>query len=216
MSTFIFDLDGTLANSIPLIRKAAHLTGQEYGISTTDEEIDRFIGIPLIVTGETVLGPGRGQEYVDAYARNYHSLKDDISAFPGVKEMLAQLSEAGAKLAIATSKREKPAHETLRKIGIIDYFSVILNSESGCGYKPEAGPALKAMELLDSAPQQSWFIGDSPHDIACGHAAGIGSIGVYWGITAPGGFDTAPPEYCCHDVAELTQLLLRLHQEDQA
>ena len=63
MATFIFDLDGTLANTIPIIRRVAKITSEQYGIPTSDEDIDRYIGVPLIVTGDEVLGKGRGDEY---------------------------------------------------------------------------------------------------------------------------------------------------------
>ena len=103
--------------------------------------------------------------------------------------------------------------ETLELIGAAPYFDIVLNSESGCGYKPAAGPALKAMELLDSKPEESWFIGDSLHDIACGQAAGIGTIGVTWGIIPKGGFELIQPTYTCDEVAQLSELLLRLQQQ---
>lgn len=213
MAAFIFDLDGTLANTIPIIRRVARITSEQYGISSTDEDIDRYIGVPLIVTGEEVLGKGRGEEYTLAYAKNYQAHKSELQAFPGIVPMLQALAEAGAKMAIATSKREKPAHETLELIGAAPYFDIVLNSESGCGYKPAAGPALKAMELLDSKPEESWFIGDSLHDIACGQAAGIGTIGVTWGIIPKGGFELIQPTYTCDEVAQLSELLLRLQQQ---
>lgn len=213
MAAFIFDLDGTLANTIPIIRRVARITSEQYGIPTTDEDIDRYIGVPLIVTGEEVLGKGRGEEYTLAYAKNYQAHKSELQAFPGIVPMLQALAEAGAKMAIATSKREKPAHETLELIGAAPYFDIVLNSESGCGYKPAAGPALKAMELLGSKPEESWFIGDSLHDIACGQAAGIGTIGVTWGIIPKGGFKLIQPTYTCDEVAQLSELLLRLQQQ---
>ena len=213
MAAFIFDLDGTLANTIPSIRRVARITSEQYGIPTTDEDIDRYIGVPLIVTGEEVLGKGRGEEYTLAYAKNYQAHKSELQAFPGIVPMLQALAEAGAKMAIATSKREKPAHETLELIGAAPYFDIVLNSESGCGYKPAAGPALKAMELLGSKPEESWFIGDSLHDIACGQAAGIGTIGVTWGIIPKGGFELIQPTYTCDEVAQLSELLLRLQQQ---
>ena len=213
MAAFIFDLDGTLANTIPIIRRVARITSEQYGIPTTDEDIDRYIGVPLIVTGEEVLGKGRGEEYTLAYAKNYQAHKSELQAFPGIVPMLQALAEAGAKMAIATSKREKPAHETLELIGAAPNFDIVLNSESGCGYKPAAGPALKAMELLGSKPEESWFIGDSLHDIACGQAAGIGTIGVTWGIIPKGGFELIQPTYTCDEVAQLSELLLRLQQQ---
>ena len=213
MTAFIFDLDGTLANTIPIIRRVAKITSEQYGLPAKETDIDRYIGVPLIITGEDVLGPGRGEEYAQAYARNYQQHKADLQAFPGIIDMLRQLQEAGAQLAIATSKREKPAHETLELIGAAPYFDVVINCESGCGYKPAAGPALRAMHELGSSPAHSWFIGDSLHDIACGQAAGIGTIGVTWGITAPGGFAAVSPTYSCDSVAQLNELLLLLHRQ---
>lgn len=212
MTSFIFDLDGTLADTIPLIKQTTSQALARFGLSAGDAEIASFIGIPLVVVGEHFLGPERKEDYMQAFFEYYHQHNKEIQAFPGLKDMLAQLQAGGAKLAIATSKRRIPAYETLEIIGLLQFFPVVVHSECNCGFKPGPGPVERAIADLAGDPAHSWFIGDSVHDIASAKAAGISSVGVTWGVTTKGELAEAKPDYLCDEVGELHQLLLRLQQ----
>ncbi len=212
MTSFIFDLDGTIIDTVPLIRLTAEQTARQYGLPIDDDMIINSIGIPLVVTGETVLGPGRGQEYADAYSALYFRNQQDLHSFPGLPELIEKLAQSGAKLAIATSKRGDPAKKNLELLNLRQFFPVLIHSESGCGHKPGPEPAQQAMLELDSDPADTWFIGDSIHDIACAHSSDIPAIAVSWGATPKDALLQAQPEYLCENVAELAELLLRLNK----
>lgn len=210
MTSFIFDLDGTLANSIGLILDTAKKAFAKLNVDIDEKTIADYVGIPLIYMGEELVGPGRGAEYMQTYLDIYADGKKNIRPFEGVEEMLSALTEAGAQAAICTSKRHQPAHENLQMMGIKKYFSAIVTCESGFGCKPDPGPALGAAEIMEAEPKDCWFIGDSVHDMACGRSAGMNTIGVLWGICGEEELRQAGAKHICSSVGELQELLLSL------
>ena len=86
MTAFIFDLDGTLADSIPNILDVAKRSFAQLGKTVSEDTIIEYVGIPLIQTGEDLLGPGRGREYADAYMETYAKTVFDLQASPAWTE----------------------------------------------------------------------------------------------------------------------------------
>ena len=213
MKAFIFDLDGTLADTVPLIVATARRVWQEYGLYPDEARIRSFIGVSLFQTGEAVLGPGRGQEYVEAYQRHYHAQPRCIQPFAGVPEMLRELRRQGTKLAVCTSKRERSATETLQQTGIAPLLDAVVHSEMTAEHKPDAAPARCAMQLLALPPAECLFIGDSIHDIGCGHHAGMAACAVSYGAATAETLRGAAPEYLVSSVPALRELLLSLLQK---
>jgi len=208
MSALIFDMDGTLADTIPFILAASHGALIEVGKDVSDATILSYIGLPLIATGEDFLGTGRGEEYLDLYQKHFLSAPYSPQPFPGIIEMMRDLHSAGKKLAIATSKRQAAAEETVAHIGVGEFFDVLVTYESNCGHKPGPGPALKAMELLAAKPEESIFIGDSMFDINCAKNAGIASCGVTWGAADEQELREGGATFIAHTVDQLRQILL--------
>lgn len=181
MKALLFDLDGTLVDSLPLILETSHRALRELGQDRSDGEIQALIGLPLIDTGEVLLGPGYGEPYLHAYQRHFRTLEWQVQAFPGIAALLADMQAAGAHLAVVTSKRRQSALDTLAESGLADYFPVLVTAEDDCGHKPEPGPALAAMVKLAAKPADCLFIGDSLFDTGCANQAGIKSCAVTWG-----------------------------------
>ena len=216
MTAFIFDLDGTLNDSIPLIVSTALQAYAELGIDVAEDKIKSYIGVPLLETGEHFLGPGRGREYLEAYLRHYNPANTDMHAFPGIADMLRRLKQRGAKLAIATAKRQQMARDTVEIIGLSALVDALVDCEATLRRKPFADPALKAMELLQAGPEESLFVGDSVHDILCGHHAGIPACAVTWGAGTRQELMATQPEFIVDSVAELSSLLLSRCQDNPA
>ncbi|MCR4962626.1 MAG: HAD family hydrolase [Firmicutes bacterium] len=209
MNNLIFDLDGTLTDSLPLIIEAQSKALQEAGVEPDREKIISYIGYPLLQTGEELLGPGRGWEYVELYQKYYKASGKKPLPFPGIREMLDTLRRHGCRLAVATSKRQAAAMESLSYIGEAGLFDAVVTAESGCGCKPGPGPALKAMELLSAPPESTVFVGDSLFDWECAHAAGVAFVGVAWGAVSGDRLRQAGAETVAESVEELTAILLR-------
>lgn len=212
MTAFLFDLDGTLNDSVPLITYVSQLTYQELGLERTVEQIKKTIGVPLVQTGEEIYGPGNGDIYRLAYQRNYREQADHfpLQAFPGILDMLEALRNQGAKLALVTSKRRRLTLENLTTTGLLSRLDLIIDAESTEKHKPDPEPAQLALAQLGATPETGVFIGDSVFDLACGRNAGLRTVGVTWGAGLSQELERENPDYLCHTVAELRQLLLSL------
>lgn len=210
MKGFIFDLDGTLSDSIPGIVDAQRKAFADFNIQASDELIISYIGRPLAEAGEEQVGPGRGQEFLEAYFRHYYAQPLQLQAFDGIINMLQELRQMGAKLALCTSKRRKATLETLDLIGIAPYLHQVVVCEDTNEHKPAAEPGLCAAQRLGLSPDQCVFIGDSIHDIGCGSAAGMKSCGVTWGANSMDQLLEAGADYIVDSVEELHLLLLSL------
>ena len=217
MTAFLFDLDGTLNDSIGLIVQSSRETYAELGIPGTDDDILDTIGVPLLTTGETKLGPGRGQEYLSCYLRHYDANRPlfPTKAYDGSAEMLAELRRAGGKLALVTAKRRDMTRDNLQAIGLIDAFDVIVDFSSTAKHKPDPEPALFALEQLGESADNAWFIGDSVHDLGCALQARIGTVAVLWGAGREKEIAALHPDYMVATMDELCALLLRLQAADQ-
>ena len=209
MRAFMFDLDGTLSNSVPVIMRTARLACDELGLELSDDTLRGQIGLPLFQTGETFLGPGRGQEYVDCYYRHYDPT--GLTAFPGVKEMLVDLRAAGFILAIVTSRRQDSTEESLRLTGLEGLFDRVVCYEDTKNHKPHPEPLRFCCSEVGSAPDISLYVGDSVHDMECADAAGLWTCGVTWGVAGEEGMAQYGPVYLAHSVAELHDKLLNIN-----
>ncbi|MDO4732709.1 MAG: HAD-IA family hydrolase [Bacillota bacterium] len=212
MRAFLFDLDGTLNDSVPLICYVSQLAYAELGLERSLEQIKQTIGVPLVKTGEEIFGPGKGDIYRLSYQRHYNEVAErfPLQAFPGILDMLAELRAAGAKLAVVTSKRHRLTLENLESTGLLPFLDVVVDAQSTEKHKPDPEPALLALEELGCGPEQGIFIGDSVFDLGCGRNAGMQVMGVSWGAGSRQELADFRPEYLCDSVAEMRQQLLSL------
>lgn len=209
MKAFMFDLDGTLSNSVPIILRTARLACRELGIEVSDEVLKQQIGLPMTRTGEAFLGPGRAQEYIDCYYRHYDP--SDLTAFPGVPEMLADLKDAGFTLALVTSRRQDSTFDSLRRIGIADAFDRVVCFEDTKNHKPHPEPLRFCCGEVGCAPDVSLYVGDSVYDMECADAAGLWTFGVTWGVAGETGMAQKNPVYLARSVEELHDKLLNIN-----
>lgn len=209
MTAYLFDLDGTLADTLPLIVESSHLALAELGRAATDEEIIALIGVPLLETGEILLGPDQGEIYRDCYQKHFRTLDSSgLSAFAGIEPLLAELLAQGGKLACVTSKRRQPTERTLEQIGLKQYFSALVTAEDCLQHKPHGEPALTALKLLQAQGEKAIFIGDSKFDVGCAQNAGLPCCGVIWGAENEGRLREAGAAWIAHTVEQLRQILL--------
>ncbi|MEO8478241.1 MAG: HAD-IA family hydrolase [Gemmatimonadota bacterium] len=180
----LFDLDGTLIDSIDLIVDSyLHVFRTHQLPVLSREELIEGIGTPLW----TVFGGFTDDRAViDGWIvtyREYNLAHHDqrVVAFPGVTEMLRSIHDAGRPLGLVTSKNHAGAERGLRLIGVRELFAVIVGADDVTHPKPHPEPVQRALGQLDAVATNAWYIGDSHHDIDCGNAAGVRTIGVTWG-----------------------------------
>jgi len=208
MAAILFDMDGTLIDSVPFIIETSKLTCNELNILWDEEKIMSLIGLPLITTGEILLGEGQGEKYYEAYRKHYLAFKPQaLRLFEGVRFMLENLKAKGYTMGIVTSKSLKGADSTLLGLEIMDFFEAVVTASDDCGHKPEPGPALYALEKMGIKAEGSAFVGDSLFDIGCGKAAGLTTFGVLWGTSSEKELIEAGADYLAHDLSHLEKLL---------
>jgi pyrophosphatase PpaX len=209
----LFDLDGTLIDSIELILGAArHAFIGFDGRAPTDEEWRAGIGRPL----QTVL-----REYApdDAEAarlfgryRAYQLEHHDrlVRPYAGIVETVQRLAHEGHPMALVTSKADWLAEKALVLVGLDRLIPTIVGCDTCVNHKPHPEPVERALALLRSAPEDAIFVGDSPHDVESGRAAGVRTIGVTWGAATGDELARAGADLVIHEVEQLPVAVRRL------
>jgi pyrophosphatase PpaX len=208
----LFDLDGTLIDSIGLLLKCVHHTFEGRTPAPTDEEWIAGIGTPLARQLAPYTKNDEDIKQLTARYRSFQRQQHDsfTSAFPGVVETITELDRRGHPMGIVTSKSNEMMHRGLSWVGIDKLMRTTIGMDSCTIHKPEAFPVLLALEELGYSPDEAVFVGDSPHDIQSGNAAGVVSIAALWGPFTRDQLAASSPNEYLADITELPALLDRL------
>ena len=214
INTFLFDFDGTVANTIPGILATLEKTRETMNADFTLEAAKGVIGTPLEEMGRVLCGEDRALEFVEMYHREYLRWgKDKISFYPGMEPLLKELTSVGVRRGVVTSKRADSLTLNLKTLKAAAYFDCLVTKESTDRFKPDGAPVLRAMELLSSEPERTVMIGDTRYDIESGRNAAALTIGVTWGIESKEQILKSSPDYVVssgEDLAELCRRLMRV------
>jgi pyrophosphatase PpaX len=206
----LFDLDGTLIDSIALIVDAMeHAFAGFDGPRPSAPEWMLGIGTPLwIQLGTYARNDAELTQLRDKY-RAYQMLNHDsyVRTYPGVAETLAGLEARGLAMALVTSKLEQLAKRNIEHTGIAKYLPVVVGVESTSKHKPDPEPVLFALEKLGVSPAEAVFVGDSPFDVGAGNAAGVATIAALWGPFTREQLGVAQPKHWLSDIRALPGLL---------
>ena len=207
VSCVLFDLDGTLADTTELIVFSFRETLHRLGLPPrSDERILAEIGRPLRQQTRDI-DTERADEIFDLYGRIYDESHDKlVREFPGVREALAGLAGRGYRLGLVTSKRSRVTQADLVYFRIDVFFEVVVTADMTARHKPEPEPVLEALRLLDAAPRQAAFIGDSPYDLCSAHAAGVLAGAVAWGPFPREVLQAENPDFWVEDLSSLSSL----------
>lgn len=202
----LFDLDGTLIDSIELIMSSMrHAFIGHDGRAPTDDEWRALIGRPLIDSfREFVTDEPEIERLIGRY-REHQLLHHDrlVRPYDGVVAAIRAFAAAGHPMALVTSKADWLATRALVHVGLDDAIRVVVGCESTKRHKPDPEPVKHALALLRSTPQDAIFVGDSPHDVEAGRAAGVYTVAVTWGAFTPNEMARAGADLVIHDIGEL-------------
>ena len=210
----LFDFDGTLVNTNDVILASWQHTYRNYlGHEMPVDHITSCFGEPLLLTMEREFPGVDPQESADVYRQFQLENADKlVTIFPGIKELLADLKEAGYVLGIVTSRTRESALRYMDMFDITSYFSDLVTCDDTTVHKPNPEPILLAMSKLGASAEESIMIGDSPFDIKCANNAGVDSVMVNWRITCDetSVIDDAKVDYWIHQPSDLVELLKTL------
>lgn len=182
--TFLFDLDGTLIDSIELIFSCyRHAAQTQLGVAPADEVWRVGLGTPLRAQFRTITNDEEAIEAMVVLFREYNHLHHDdrVSLYPDVAGVLETLSTRGVQLGVVTSKLKRGAERGLRLTGLLELFDTIVSVDEVTHAKPHQEPVEEALNRLGADASSTIFIGDSPHDLVAGRGAGVRTAGVLWG-----------------------------------
>lgn len=205
----LFDLDGTLIDSIGLLLECVHHTFEGRLPAPTDEEWIAGIGTPLRKQlAEYTTTDDEIEELTQRYRNFQREHHDRLTwAFPGVIETLQELERRGNPMGVVTSKSNEMMDRGLAYVGAIDFMKTRIGMDSCTVHKPEPEPVLVALRELGYQPHEALFIGDSPHDIASGNAAGVTSVAALWGPFTREQLDQQSPSRYLDRITDLPALL---------
>lgn len=178
----LFDLDGTLVDSLQLIERTCRRVFKEMNIPWGDGQALGMIGLPLKAIGRRFAGD-KANNFEEIYKHFYHRDHDQYTRlFPGTLDMLEQLHKRGLKLGVVTSKGKPGTERTIAFTGLDRFFEVVVTAYDVEKHKPEPEPLLKALDSLKVIAANSIYVGDSRFDILTGQNAGARTLGVTWGL----------------------------------
>jgi pyrophosphatase PpaX len=208
--SYLFDLDGTLVDSIDLIFRAYRHTAERHlSFSPPDSVWREGLGTPLRQQLAMVTTDRELIEAMVVTYRAYHQEHHDASvkAFPQIAEVIEELSTRGARLGIVTSKLRSGAARSLRAAGLAEFFQAVVTAEDVGRSKPNPEPVWAALERLGGNARDAVFIGDSPHDIAAGRNAGVATAGALWGPFTRADLESASADFLLESPREILDLL---------
>ena len=209
----LFDLDGTLADSIALLLASfRHTFDAHQKPIPSDEEWIAGIGTPLISQMRGfVPDEDEAQQMILTYREFQRTRHDEmLHEFEGVADTLALLKSRGHPMALVTSKTNDLAHRALDWLHLTAHIDVVVGMDSTERHKPDPEPVLFALSALGSTTDNALFLGDSPHDIAAGNAASVVSVAALWGPFSRKVLEQASPTYLLEHIRELPALVGRL------
>ena len=209
----LFDLDGTLVDSIELILSSFRYTFRQHlGEVPPDSKWIAGLGTPLFTQLKEFTQEDALARAMIATYRQYQLAHHDefMRSYEGVTEAMAELRARGHTTAVVTSKMSDLAVRALDFTGLRDTIDIVIGMEDTQRHKPDPEPVRVALAKLGRAANEAVFLGDSPHDIASGNAAGVITVAAQWGPFSRQELDAAKPGYQVLRMAEFPALIARL------
>lgn len=210
--TVLFDLDGTLLDSIRLIIESYHHTLASHGLPPrTDDYWLAGIGTPLRVQFREWAEDEALLQAMIATYRDYNIANHDrqVRPYPGVVEVVRRVRARGLRTGLVTSKQRTGADRGLRVLDLTEQIEVIVAADDVVNPKPHPEPVLRAVEHLGVDTGGTLFVGDSVHDMRSGRAAGARTAAVLWGPFGRDHLEATAPDYWLERPEELLGILDR-------
>lgn len=190
MKGIIFDLDGTLSNTLESLTISGNLALERLGLPGFDKDryryfvgdgADELVRRMLIASGDTECE--RYDELRAAYRETFSQYADyKVTVYDGMPETLKTLRSKGFKLAVLSNKPHKQAIEVVHKLYGEDIFDHIQGKVKEIKRKPSPDGALYVANTLGLKPEDILYVGDTSTDMKTGKSAGMYTIGVLWGF----------------------------------
>lgn len=182
----LFDIDGTLVDTVELIVRALqHTFHKHLGVTIPRDELRRTIGLPLHKQVRLF-------DYLVDFVPDHQAMEaDEIAYYEANKHLervigeavdaLKEAKRAGLSVALVTSKNRQELETFLPRLNLNGWVDAVVSSSDVLHPKPAPDPVVVALQRLHSQPEEAVFIGDTVYDIQSARAAGVRVIAVGWG-----------------------------------
>lgn len=211
--TIIFDLDGTLLNTLFDLKESTNFALKKYGYpEKTIDEVRMFVGNGVAKLIERALPDGINnpayKNCLEDFKKDYKiRMYDHTAPYEGILEMLEKLNAAGIKTAVVSNKFDAAVKELCKK-----YFGkripVAIGESENVKKKPAPDSVLRAMDLLHARKDKTIYCGDSDVDVQTAKNSGLPCIGVSWGFRDKALLEKEGADYIVDRPNELISLLL--------
>ena len=204
IDTFLFDLDGTLVDSIPDLTRSLNLLRDELALGPLASTQVRTIvgdGVGLLLQRslpKQLFNPDRRRRFLEIYTAH---LTDETSVYPGITAFLDLHRQR--PMAVVTNKPQRLAEIIIERLGLAGYFREVIGAEQALQRKPHPDMVHHALTCLDGNPDQTVLLGDHHVDLRAAHAAGIKSCFCAWGL---GHDDGLQADFQARTAADLPQI----------
>jgi len=193
-SAVIFDLDGTLLDTLRDLADSMNAVLEELGYSAHPVDAYRtFVGEGVLNLVRRALPPDWRERVVRADGflercvqamREQYELRSTLTTapYPGIPELLASLGERGVYLAVLSNKPDAFTKKLVTRFFGERRFAVVLGARDGVPRKPDPAGAREILRLLGKSPAETLYVGDSGTDMDTAARAGMVSVGVLWGF----------------------------------
>ena len=210
--TVIFDLDGTLLNTLEDLTDSVNYALKLHGYpERTIEEIRSFVGNGVARLMELSIPDGRNNPLFEKCLEDFRShysknMQNKTDAYKGIRELLVQLSEKNYKMAIVSNKFDK-AVKGLNQVYFGQYIKVAIGESENVSKKPAPDTVFKALEELGSTADKAVYVGDSEVDVKTAKNSGTVCVGVTWGFRGRKLLEEKGADYIIDKPIELLEII---------
>lgn len=210
----IFDLDGTLLNTIADLAEATNYALKAHGFPAhTTDEYRYFVGNGINKLFERALpADARSEENIREiralFIPYYNEHNADLSRpYPGIMPLLLRLQEKGLLLAVASNKYQEATHKLIRHFFPDIRFAQVLGQREGIPSKPDPAVVNEIMQKTGTAREDVIYIGDSCVDMQTGQNAEVTTVGVSWGFRPRTELESYHPDLIADTPEEILRLI---------
>jgi len=166
----IFDLDGTLVDTVDLHAKSWVIASRRLGLDVDEGRVRAMMGLRAIDIARSL---GGGEELLRLKNNIYMDLLDYVKPMPGAREVLLSIRRMDLRIGVVTSSSRVVAEATLKRVGLRDLVDVLVSGDDVDEGKPSPRPVLKALEEMGLRPHEVFVVGDTAYDVEMAMRAGV-------------------------------------------